>query len=166
MLQGALKQARATPYERTDALSARRNGYKDRSLKTWYGDTTSGDHSFGSSRLRYRSSGAILGWRKLWWMRSLAPYLQGVWRESSRRSLPSWASNTSHPPRSPGWPTISTTRFKYSSCCKQRDIIPHPITFLHVLEGCGNAHDGEISDDPRSLQSRTDYQSDRPEDWV
>jgi hypothetical protein len=48
----------------------------------------------------------------------------------------------------------------------RRDKFPHPITFMHVLEGCGNAHDGGIPDDPRSLQSRTEHQSDRPENWV
>lgn len=38
MLQEALQQTGATPYERTDARKAHRNGYKDRSLKTRYGD--------------------------------------------------------------------------------------------------------------------------------
>jgi putative transposase len=39
MLQEALQQVGATPYERTDARKAHRNGYKDRSLKTRYGAT-------------------------------------------------------------------------------------------------------------------------------
>jgi hypothetical protein len=48
----------------------------------------------------------------------------------------------------------------------RRDKIPHPITLMHVLEGCGNVNDGGIFIDPRSLQSRTEHQSDRPENWV
>src|SRR5690606_22163762 len=39
MLQEALQQAGAAQYERTDARKAHRNGYKDRSLKTRYGET-------------------------------------------------------------------------------------------------------------------------------
>jgi putative transposase len=39
MLQDALQQAGATSYERTDALKAHRNGYKDQTLKTRYGET-------------------------------------------------------------------------------------------------------------------------------
>jgi putative transposase len=39
MLQEALQQAGASPYERTDARKAHRNGYKNRTLKTWYGET-------------------------------------------------------------------------------------------------------------------------------
>lgn len=39
MLQEALQQAGADSYERTDARKAHRNGYKDRSLKTRYGET-------------------------------------------------------------------------------------------------------------------------------
>jgi len=39
MLQKALQQAGADSYERTDARKAHRNGYKDRSLKTRYGET-------------------------------------------------------------------------------------------------------------------------------
>jgi putative transposase len=39
MLQEALQQAGADAYERTDARKAHRNGYKDRSLKTRYGET-------------------------------------------------------------------------------------------------------------------------------
>jgi transposase-like protein len=39
MLQEALQQVGAGAYERTDAPSAHRNGYKDRSLKTRYGET-------------------------------------------------------------------------------------------------------------------------------
>ena len=38
MLAEALQQAGAAQYERTDARKAHRNGYKDRSLKTRYGD--------------------------------------------------------------------------------------------------------------------------------
>lgn len=29
-------------------------------------------------------------------------------------------------------------------------VIPHPITPMYVLEGCGNANDGGILNDPRS----------------
>lgn len=39
MLVEALQQAGAAQYERTDARKAHRNGYKDRSLKTRYGET-------------------------------------------------------------------------------------------------------------------------------
>ncbi len=39
MLAEALQQAGAAQYERTDARKAHRNGYKDRSLKTRYGET-------------------------------------------------------------------------------------------------------------------------------
>jgi putative transposase len=39
MLQEALQQAGATPYERTNARKTHRNGYKNRSLKTRYGET-------------------------------------------------------------------------------------------------------------------------------
>ena len=39
MLQEALQQAGAASYERTDACKAHRNRYKDRSLKTQYGET-------------------------------------------------------------------------------------------------------------------------------
>ena len=38
MLVEALQQAGAAQYERTDARKAHRNGYKDRSLKTRYGE--------------------------------------------------------------------------------------------------------------------------------
>mgnify|MGYP001238708428 CR=1 FL=1 len=38
MLAGALQQAGAAQYERTDARKAHRNSYKERSLKTRYGD--------------------------------------------------------------------------------------------------------------------------------
>ena len=38
MLAEALQQAGAAQYERTDARKAHRNGYKDRSLKTRYGE--------------------------------------------------------------------------------------------------------------------------------
>jgi putative transposase len=38
MLQEALQQTGAASYERTDARKAHRNGYKDRSLKTRYGE--------------------------------------------------------------------------------------------------------------------------------
>jgi len=40
MIVEALQQAGATPYERTDARKAYRNGYKNRSLKTRYGELT------------------------------------------------------------------------------------------------------------------------------
>lgn len=40
MLVEALPQARAAQYERTDTRKTHRNGYKDRSLKTRYGETT------------------------------------------------------------------------------------------------------------------------------
>ena len=39
MLAEALQQAGAAQYERTDARKAHRNGYKERSLKTRYGET-------------------------------------------------------------------------------------------------------------------------------
>lgn len=39
ILLEALQQAGAESYERTDARKAHRNGYKDRSLKTRYGET-------------------------------------------------------------------------------------------------------------------------------
>jgi len=39
MLQEALQQARVNSYERTDAPSAHRNCYKDRYLKTRYGES-------------------------------------------------------------------------------------------------------------------------------
>ena len=39
LLQEALQQAGAGHYERTDARKAHRNGYKERSLKTRYGET-------------------------------------------------------------------------------------------------------------------------------
>ncbi|MDI3507435.1 MAG: hypothetical protein PWQ69_1415, partial [Methanomicrobiaceae archaeon] len=39
MLAEALQQAGAAQYERTDARKAHRNGYKDRTLKTRYGET-------------------------------------------------------------------------------------------------------------------------------
>ena len=39
MLQEALQQAGAVHYERTDTRKAHRNGYKDRILKTRYGET-------------------------------------------------------------------------------------------------------------------------------
>ena len=39
MLLEALQQAGAEQYERTDVRRAHRNGYKDRSLKTRYGET-------------------------------------------------------------------------------------------------------------------------------
>ena len=48
----------------------------------------------------------------------------------------------------------------------RRDTIPHLRTFMHTHEGCGNAEYGGLSRDPRSLQSRTNHQLDRPEDWV
>ena len=70
MLAEALQQAGAAQYERTDARKAHRNGYKDRSLKTRYGENTgrqsSGNPSSASSRSRRRSLGAMPGWRKLW----------------------------------------------------------------------------------------------------
>jgi putative transposase len=40
MVLEAFQQAGAGHYERTDARKAHRNGYKDRSLKTRYGETT------------------------------------------------------------------------------------------------------------------------------
>jgi len=40
MIVEALQQAGAIPYERTDSRKAHRNGYKDRSLKTRYGEIT------------------------------------------------------------------------------------------------------------------------------
>jgi len=40
MLIEALQQAGAAQYERTDVRKAYRNGYKDRSLKTRYGELT------------------------------------------------------------------------------------------------------------------------------
>ena len=40
MIVEALQQAGAIPYERTDSRKAHRNGYKDRSLKTRYGEMT------------------------------------------------------------------------------------------------------------------------------
>ena len=46
MLQEALQQAGADSYERTDARKAHRNGYKDRSLKTQYGETILGKPQF------------------------------------------------------------------------------------------------------------------------
>jgi len=39
MLAEVLQQAGAAQCERTDARKAHRNGYKDRSLKTQYGET-------------------------------------------------------------------------------------------------------------------------------
>ena len=39
MLAGGIQQAGAAQYERTDARKAHRNGYKDRTLKTRYGET-------------------------------------------------------------------------------------------------------------------------------
>jgi len=39
MFQETLQQAGANAYEHTDVPSAHRNGYKDRSLKTQYGET-------------------------------------------------------------------------------------------------------------------------------
>ena len=46
MLQEALQRAGAAQYKRTDARKAHRNGYKDRSLKTRYGETTLGKRRF------------------------------------------------------------------------------------------------------------------------
>jgi len=40
MIVEALQQAGAIPYERTDSRKAHRNGYKDRSPKTRYGELT------------------------------------------------------------------------------------------------------------------------------
>lgn len=80
---------------------------------------------------------------------------------------------TAHGRRCVSIPRLAITSMRIMRCkrrCKiphyRRDKIPHPITLMHVFEGCGNANDGGILDDPRSLQSRTEHQSDRPENWV
>jgi len=67
MLQEALQQAGAIPYERTNARKAHRNGYKDRSLKTRYGERFFGNHSFESSpsRPRYLGGTPVCQWRKV-----------------------------------------------------------------------------------------------------
>ena len=48
----------------------------------------------------------------------------------------------------------------------RRDKNPHPTTFMQPCEGSGNAEDGGISRDTRSIQSRTEQKSDCPKDWI
>ncbi len=66
MLQEALQQAGAAQYERIDAPSAHRNGYKDRSLKTRYGETVLRKPQFREFPFETQVFGRYTEWRKLW----------------------------------------------------------------------------------------------------
>lgn len=65
MLVEALQQAGAAQYERTDAYNAHRNGYKDRSLKTQYGEMILRKPQFREFLFETQVFGHYAGWRRL-----------------------------------------------------------------------------------------------------
>ena len=82
MLQEALQQAGADSYERTDARKAHRNGYKDRSLKTQYGETILGKPQFRELPFETQVFGRYARVEKALVNAIVESYLQGV---STRR---------------------------------------------------------------------------------
>ncbi len=65
MLQEALEQAGATPYERTNTRKAYRNRYKNRSLKTRYSEIILKKPQFLELPFEIQSLDAMPGWGRL-----------------------------------------------------------------------------------------------------
>ena len=82
MLAEALQQAGAAQYERTDARKAHRNGYKDRSPKTRYGETVLRKPQFREFPLETQVFGRYARVEKALENAIFESYLQGV---STRR---------------------------------------------------------------------------------
>ena len=82
MLAEALQQAGAAQYERTDARKAHRNGYKDRSLKTRYGETILRKPQFREFSFETQVFGRYARVEKALVNAIVESYLQGV---STRR---------------------------------------------------------------------------------
>ena len=82
MLAGALQQAGAAQYERTDARKAHRNGYKDRTLKTRYGETVLRKPQFREFPFETQVFGRYARVEKALVNAVVESYLQGV---STRR---------------------------------------------------------------------------------
>ena len=82
MIVEALQQAGATPYERTDARKAYRNGYKNRSLKTRYGELTLQKPQFREFPFETQVFGRYARVEKALVNAVVESYLQGV---STRR---------------------------------------------------------------------------------
>jgi len=82
MLAEALQQAGAAQYERTDARKAHRNGYKDRTLKTRYGETVLRKPQFREFPFETQVFGRYARVEKALVNAVVESYLQGV---STRR---------------------------------------------------------------------------------
>lgn len=116
MLAEALQQARAAQYERTDARKAHRNGYKERSLKTRYGDPILRKPQFREVPFETQVFGRYAQVEKLRSMLLSSRISRASQRGESRRSSVIWASILSPRLRSLGSPGNSVIRCRPSSC--------------------------------------------------
>ena len=115
MLQEALQQAEATPYERTDAWKAHRNGYKDRSPNTRYSDLALRKPQFREFPFGTQVFGRYARVEKALMNAILESYLQGVSTRRVQEIVAIWASTSSLRLRFPGWRRNLMIRFRHSS---------------------------------------------------
>ncbi|HHV34614.1 MAG TPA: hypothetical protein GXX59_03430 [Syntrophomonadaceae bacterium] len=140
MLQEALQQAGADAYERTDARKAHRNGYKDRTLKTPYGETILRKPQFRELPFERQVFGRYARVEKALVNAIAEFYLQASRRERFRRSLPTWGSTTSPRRRFPGWPRTSTIRYRHSFCGRSSRQ-PRTSSWMAPITKFGTEHD-------------------------